>query len=490
MGPAFDSYHKWLGIPPEDQPPHHYRLLGIKEFEADPDVIQAAADQRMAHLRTYQTGRHADWSQRLLNEVAAAKICLLTPAKRAVYDEQLRATRPPEPPPAEPLPFDIVVDVPPRTAMSRSARTRKRNSPALIGAGMGLLGVVVIVTLAYRATDSGDVSGLFKGPLEQRLEKSPSDGDKSQAAPSPTDATPVEAVRPKEPAAPISDKASKADEKKNALPETPKPADAATTTPSIQPMPDIATSVTKSDEPSPPDLGSPSNNASQPPAQPAEPAKPLKPTDEASKPKAKPVVPAPKPKNPARIGRWFSLLPSPSELTGWETAAARCVYLNRIIELRGGELYCPIVAKDATIRAKVNRRTDQSIRLLVRNCDQGCYFVQLSSSSWAIIKATRNPPNANQQPAWRFRWAREETLSTIAVKRNIPNLVFEMGLGVVGNTLTVYFNRQAILQTRDAAFSEGVVGIAASDGNGVLVSDVEMLIPKGSLVADQRVMKP
>ena len=93
MASSFDPYHKWLGIPPDEQPPNHYRLLGIRDLEADPDVIQAAADQRMAHLRTYQTGRYADWSQRLLNEVAAAKICLLSPAKKAAYDQQLSDLR-------------------------------------------------------------------------------------------------------------------------------------------------------------------------------------------------------------------------------------------------------------------------------------------------------------------------------------------------------------------------------------------------------------
>ena len=25
----FDPYHRWLGIPPEEQPADHYRLLGI-----------------------------------------------------------------------------------------------------------------------------------------------------------------------------------------------------------------------------------------------------------------------------------------------------------------------------------------------------------------------------------------------------------------------------------------------------------------------------
>jgi hypothetical protein len=51
----FDPYHIWLGIPPDEQPPHHYRLLGIRIFEDNVEVIAHAADQRMAHLRTFQT---------------------------------------------------------------------------------------------------------------------------------------------------------------------------------------------------------------------------------------------------------------------------------------------------------------------------------------------------------------------------------------------------------------------------------------------------
>jgi len=90
MAEAFDPYHKWLGIPPEDQPPDHYRLLGLKALESDRDAIESAADQRMAHLRTYQTGKQSGLSQAMLNEVAAAKICLLNPAKKAAYDDQLR----------------------------------------------------------------------------------------------------------------------------------------------------------------------------------------------------------------------------------------------------------------------------------------------------------------------------------------------------------------------------------------------------------------
>ena len=87
--PAFDPYYKWLGIPPEDQPPSHYRLLGINLFEADAAVISNAADQRMAFLKSVQTGEHVQHSQDLLNQVAQAKLCLLDAGKRRAYDATL-----------------------------------------------------------------------------------------------------------------------------------------------------------------------------------------------------------------------------------------------------------------------------------------------------------------------------------------------------------------------------------------------------------------
>ena len=53
-----------LGIPPEEQPAHHYRLLGIKPLEDDPDVIEEAADRRpfggraLAHGDELLLGHH------------------------------------------------------------------------------------------------------------------------------------------------------------------------------------------------------------------------------------------------------------------------------------------------------------------------------------------------------------------------------------------------------------------------------------------------
>ena len=91
-GEPFDPYYQWLGIPADEQPPSHYRLLSIQPFEANREVIHNAADRQMAHLRTFQSGPRAAESQRLLNEVSAARVCLLSREKKAHYDAQLRAT--------------------------------------------------------------------------------------------------------------------------------------------------------------------------------------------------------------------------------------------------------------------------------------------------------------------------------------------------------------------------------------------------------------
>ena len=90
MADAFDPYYQWLGIEPHDQPPHHYRLLAIEPLLENREMIAGAADRQMAHLRTFQRGPQAAESQRLLNEVSIAKVCLLNPHKKTAYDEQLR----------------------------------------------------------------------------------------------------------------------------------------------------------------------------------------------------------------------------------------------------------------------------------------------------------------------------------------------------------------------------------------------------------------
>ena len=90
MGDQFDPYHKWFGIAPFEQPANHYRLLGIRNFEADKDVIDSAAEQRMTYLHTVGEGEDVALAQRLLNEVSNARLTLLSDEKRRAYDKGLK----------------------------------------------------------------------------------------------------------------------------------------------------------------------------------------------------------------------------------------------------------------------------------------------------------------------------------------------------------------------------------------------------------------
>ncbi|HTN76192.1 MAG TPA: hypothetical protein VL096_13135 [Pirellulaceae bacterium] len=198
MSEAFDPYRKWLGIAPHEQPPHHYRLLGIAPFEDDPDVIQNAADRQMAHLRTYQGGKNGALSQKILNEISVANLTLLDPAKKAAYDAKLQellyaaevadappAHLPPPPAPApprrdlppvagapeEPMPVGQPIAVVARSAPvmpvvgktragTSMSRVRRRNNnlvPMLVGlVGVGALLVGMLVFIVSQTAPQED----------------------------------------------------------------------------------------------------------------------------------------------------------------------------------------------------------------------------------------------------------------------------------------------------------------------------------------------
>jgi WD40 repeat protein len=90
MSAPFDPYHAWLGILPEEQPPNHYRLLGIALYESDPQVIQRAAESRIVQLSGHRLGQWSAVAQRMLNELATAKVSLLQPETKSEYDANLR----------------------------------------------------------------------------------------------------------------------------------------------------------------------------------------------------------------------------------------------------------------------------------------------------------------------------------------------------------------------------------------------------------------
>lgn len=89
----FDPYHKWLGIPVSEQPPNHYRLLGVELFEADRDVIDAAADRHLTYLKAVASGKHTELAEQIANEVAAARLLLVDPSRRSKYDLKLKLSR-------------------------------------------------------------------------------------------------------------------------------------------------------------------------------------------------------------------------------------------------------------------------------------------------------------------------------------------------------------------------------------------------------------
>ena len=90
MQDSFDPYQQWLGIPPAEQPPNHYRLLGIALFESEPAVILRAIEERTAHVRACAGDRYPETLEDLLEDLTTAKHLLLNPTFKEQYDSMLR----------------------------------------------------------------------------------------------------------------------------------------------------------------------------------------------------------------------------------------------------------------------------------------------------------------------------------------------------------------------------------------------------------------
>jgi len=175
MKEPFDPYRKWLGIPPQDQPPHHYRLLGIEPFESDPDVISTAVDGRMALIKNFQSGKHSVESQQILNEIAAAKVCLLNSEKKEEYDRQLRhrlketRKRPPKAAPAGPpkreteadpkvSPSAVIPQIDTSAASTSMSHRASKRSPQQVYLLLAAAGAIVVGLLVFLLTRGNDAS--------------------------------------------------------------------------------------------------------------------------------------------------------------------------------------------------------------------------------------------------------------------------------------------------------------------------------------------
>jgi len=122
MHNPFDPYWQWLAIPPAEQPPDHYRILGLRLFETDGPTIAQAARARIEHVHACHDGSHPEAAERVLEHLAAARDTLLSPDLKAQYDNllaQRESARVPQPaaPPRQPTrtsPVNIIAHAPPR----------------------------------------------------------------------------------------------------------------------------------------------------------------------------------------------------------------------------------------------------------------------------------------------------------------------------------------------------------------------------------------
>ena len=228
MAEQFDPYRKWLGIPEQDQPPNHYRLLGIELFEADTDVISNATDGRMAQIKVFQAGRYSEYSQKLLNEVAAAKVCLLNPAKKADYDARLReksqaqaqeqmfapAMPTPEAPPATDLP-----EFPAASMKTFLPQKKRRSWLMVLGVAAGLtvlLGLLVSQVPPKQEPPPPEPAV----ELANRTEESPKSPEAKPVEPKKVE-PPKAIVAPKPPAKPTAAPKKQVEQPKPVVPQKP-----------------------------------------------------------------------------------------------------------------------------------------------------------------------------------------------------------------------------------------------------------------------------
>ena len=75
----------WLGLPPGDWPPDHYRLLDLEPGESDCARIEQRVHDRLEAVRRYQL-LHPDLVTEAMNRLAQAYVCLTDPEARRAYD--------------------------------------------------------------------------------------------------------------------------------------------------------------------------------------------------------------------------------------------------------------------------------------------------------------------------------------------------------------------------------------------------------------------
>lgn len=83
------AYYEWLGIHPDRQPPSHYALLNIPDFEPNRMVIENAAQRNINFLQSLFASPFAELAQTIQKEIAVARKTLCCPTGKEGYDFSL-----------------------------------------------------------------------------------------------------------------------------------------------------------------------------------------------------------------------------------------------------------------------------------------------------------------------------------------------------------------------------------------------------------------
>lgn len=144
---SFDPYFEWLGIPPEQQPPSHYLLLGLAPGESDPQQIRAAADSLLRSIRELRNDEHDEAARQIFTHVKQARACLLDEEQKRLYDRGLFGTAPPPP-----IPFDEPEE------LEAVAVPRPNSSRPGLGLLLGfLMGPITVAAVYFLVIKPGEV---------------------------------------------------------------------------------------------------------------------------------------------------------------------------------------------------------------------------------------------------------------------------------------------------------------------------------------------
>ncbi|MBX2850358.1 MAG: hypothetical protein KTR15_01275 [Phycisphaeraceae bacterium] len=210
-----DAYSQFLGLPDGPRPPRAHVLLGVEPDVNDPDIIEAAVQRRMDQLDKYALSNDRatrEQVQRLMNEVAKARVKLVKQAEKRTKKAAKVAAAEPTPvassPVVTPRPTPQTAPNPKPAAAAEQPSAPSRplfkftfTWPRLSAEAWSLMGVAWLMSVVVTATGAYFIAGRIEpapAPTTGPLASNPTpdnandpDGSTPAVKPEPIGETPV-----------------------------------------------------------------------------------------------------------------------------------------------------------------------------------------------------------------------------------------------------------------------------------------------------------